>query len=165
MAAVTHITGQKALLTLREQFPNSWQVHFKDGQSRLFKALNGATGEDAIQEAAAQCIMQNGPALAILAAAWVMIRKEQLEAEHLQLEIRACRIEEQLVKMKDTDWNQRDKETISGYYRRTIAAGEARINIILNEVQAMATNLGSIKTHHMNWVSPCGIVKGKFLNN
>lgn len=71
---------------------------------------------------------------AILAAIYVRSRTAQLAGEHLMLESRAFRIEQQLARLTLTNWNPRDKAIISDFYHGQLAKIQDRLNVILNEM-------------------------------
>lgn len=140
---ITNIyTGEEALEWLKNNSKN-WASDILEAKEELKRLRRIYKLEDDM-EAYNRFLRTIGApvnAKAMISAIYLKKKQERLTGEHITLESRAYRIEEQLQALALTDWSDHDKTILSDFYHGRLADINDRVNaIVLDMIVIGATD-------------------------
>lgn len=141
-------TYARALKRLQDDYPTQWHLIVSKATQNIKAAMRNYKldlTQQGVRDAVSYCLTVYDDAATVLtyfAAAGIMLRLNELQQEHIAIELREITIEDQLLKLNDIDWSPKDKMEVGNYYHRRMAAVKCRITEIINEVTALGKSLG-----------------------
>jgi hypothetical protein len=141
-------TYARALKRLQDDYPTQWHLIVSKATQNIKAAMRNHKldlTQQGVRDAVSYCLTMYDDAATVLtyfAAAGIMLKLNELQQEHIAIELREITIEDQLLKLNDVDWSPKDKIEVGSYYHRRMAAVKCRITEIINEVTALGKSLG-----------------------
>jgi len=153
-------TYERALLRLQEDYPDQWHLFVNKATRNIKAAMRKHKLElshQGLREAVSHCLTIADGAATVLtyyAAAGIMQKLDDLEKEHVAIELREINIETQQIKLKEVNWSDQDKKEVGDFYSRRMDAVKIRLSQIIAEVTALGKSLGVPPPvyKHAKWV-------------
>jgi len=148
MKETTTIIAARALARLQRDYPNHWQLYISEATQHIKlakKEHNLPDTPDGNKEAISLCL-QLGSGLATIAtymaAAGILNKLQQLQDDHIAIELHELHLEQEQAKIPATPWNDANKSAVSDFYARRLAKVRTTLDGIIAETIALAKSLG-----------------------